>query len=51
MFVTVLLLQIVFCSFTDISASDHSYTLRVLTQAIGMTTTMLRMRLVHKIHW
>ena len=51
MFVTILLLQIVFCSFSDISALGHSYTLRVLTQAIGMTTTMLRMRLVHKIHW
>ena len=28
-----------------------SYTLRVLTQAMGITTMMLRIRLIHKIHW
>ena len=28
-----------------------TYTLRVLTQAMGITTMMLRIRLIHKIHW
>ena len=29
----------------------NTYTLRVLTQAMGITTMMLRIRLIHKIHW